>query len=203
MNLTDSTIAFALREFRKAGGTLRTSEARSRGVHPRTLQHLVDEGAVEKVSRGLYRLSDVDPTRHDDLVIVARRSPKAVVTLLSAFDVHDLTDEIPHAVYIALPRGIHSPRLDHPPLHTVHVSEPAYSTGIETRMIGGVDVSMYSAPRAVVDGFKFRSTIGVDVATDALKRYLQRSNRSMQDLHRYAEACGMTNVMQPYLDALM
>ncbi|WP_022836392.1 type IV toxin-antitoxin system AbiEi family antitoxin domain-containing protein [Salisaeta longa] len=203
MSVADSTIASALREFRAAGGTLRASEARARGVHPRTLRHLEEAGAIDKVSRGVYRLAEAEPTRYDDLVIVAKRAPKAVVTLLTAFDVHDLTDEIPHAVYIALPRGIHAPRLDHPPLHTVHVSEPAYSAGIETHVIGGVDVSMYSAPRAVVDGFKFRSTIGVDVATDALKRYLQRSDRSLQDLHRHAETCNMTNVMQPYLEALM
>lgn len=203
MSVTDSTIESALREFRNAGGTLRTSEARSRGVHPRTLRYLEESGALDKVSRGLYRLAEAEPTRHDDLVIVAKRSSKAVITLLSAFDVHDLTDEIPHAVYIALPRGIHSPRLDYPPLHTVHVSEPAYNAGIEIHKIGGVDISIYSAPRAVVDGFKFRSTIGVDVATNALKRYLQRSDRSLQDLHRYAETCGMTNVMQPYLEALL
>jgi len=203
MSITESTIESALREFREAGGTLRTSEARSRGVHPRTLRYLEDSGAIDKVSRGLYRLSDAEPTRHDDLVIVAKRSPKAVVALLSALDVHDLTDEIPHAVYIALPRGIHPPRLDYPPLHTVHVSEPAYSTGIDVHKVGGVDVSIYSAPRAVVDGFKFRSTIGVDVATEAPRRYLQRSDRSLRDLHRYAETCGMKNVMQPYLDALL
>lgn len=203
MSLTEPTIQSALREFRKAGGTLRTSEARSRGVHPRTLRHLEKSGAIDKVSRGLYRLSDADPTRHDDLAIVAKRSPKSVITLLSAFDVHDLTDEIPHAVYIALPRGIHAPRLDYPPLHTTHVSEPAYSAGIDVHQVGGVDVSVYNAPRAVVDGFKFRSMIGVDVATEALKRYLQRADRSLQDLHTYAETCGMTNVMQPYLDALL
>lgn len=203
MSITDSTIESALREFRKAGGTLRTSEARSRGVHPRTLRHLEASGAIDKVSRGLYRLADAEPTRHDDLSIVAKRSPKAVITLLSAFDVHDLTDEIPHAVYIALPRGIHAPRLDYPPLHTVHVSDPAYNAGIDVHQICGVDVSVYTAPRAVVDGFKFRSTIGVDVATEALKRYLKRSDRSLQDLHEHAETCGMTNVMQPYLDALL
>ena len=203
MTVADSTIESALREFRKAGGTLRTSEARSRGVHPRTLRYLEESGAIDKVSRGLYRLAEAEPTRHDDLVIVAKRSPKAVVTLLSAFDVHDLTDEIPHAVYIALPRGIHPPRLDYPPIHTVHVSEPAYRAGIEVHKIGGIDVSIYSAPRAVVDGFKFRSTIGVDVASEALKRYLQQQDRSLQDLHRYAETCAMTNVMQPYLEALM
>lgn len=203
MNLTESTTQAAVRVFRDAGGTLRTSEARSRGVHPRTLRHLAEAGTIEKVSRGLYRLADAEPTRHDDLIIVAKRAPKAVATLLTAFDIHDLTDEIPHAVYIALPRGIHAPRLDYPPLHTVHVSEPAYSAGIETHTMGGVTISVYSAARAVIDGFKFRSTVGVDVATDALKTYLRRPDRSLPDLHRYAEACRMTRVMQPYLEALV
>lgn len=203
MSLTESTIQAALRVFHEAGGTLRASEARSRGVHPRTLRHLQKAGVIDKVSRGLYRLAEAEPTRHDDLVIVAKRAPKAVVTLLTAFDIHDLTDEIPHAVYIALPRGIHAPRLDYPPLHTVHVSEPAYSAGIEIHAIGGVDVSVYSAPRAVVDGFKFRSTVGVDVAADALETYLQRPDRSLTDLYRYADTCRMTRVMQPYLDAFI
>jgi predicted transcriptional regulator of viral defense system len=194
----------ALRVFEEAGGTLRTSEARAQGVHPRTLYHLRDTGHLERLSRGLYRLADRPASEHEDLVIVAGRVPEAVVTLISALAFHDLTDEIPRAVHIALPRGKRFPRLDYPPLETVHVSEPAFSTGIETRALaGGLDVRVYDPARTVADCFKFRGQIGKDVALGALKTYLRRSGRDLQALMRYADVCRVKSVMRPHVESLL
>lgn len=43
--------------FRKHGGMLRTHSALLMGIHPRTLYALRDRGELERVGRGLYRLS--------------------------------------------------------------------------------------------------------------------------------------------------
>ena len=74
----------AIELFREQGGILRTSEALRLGIHPRTLYALSDAGVLEQLSRGLYRLSEMPPLAHPDLVTVSFRVPQAVICLLSA-----------------------------------------------------------------------------------------------------------------------
>jgi hypothetical protein len=51
-----------------------------------------------------------------DLVLVAKRIPKSVICLISALSYYNLTTQIPHFVYIALPRTSRLPKLKYPPL---------------------------------------------------------------------------------------
>ena len=92
----------AIALFREQGGTLRTSEAQRLGIHPRTLYALRDAGVLEQLSRGLYRLSEMPPLVHPDLVTVALRVPQSVTCLLSALIYHELTTQIPHAVHFCI-----------------------------------------------------------------------------------------------------
>ncbi len=61
-------------------------------------------GEVERVSRGLYRRTDSVPLDYD-LVEIAVRADKATLCLVSALARHELTDIIPAAHDVALPRG--------------------------------------------------------------------------------------------------
>ena len=189
--------------FREHGGLLRTSQALDLGIHPRTLYHLRDTGRLEQVSRGVYRLAALPPLDNPDLVTVATRTPEAVICLISALAFHEITLEVPHEVYIALPRGVRGPDLDYPPLRIFHFSGPALSEGVETHEINNVPVKIYSAAKTVADCFKFRNKIGVDVAVEALKLYLEHTKAGPRELLRYARICRVERVMQPYLEALV
>ena len=97
-------IQAARRIFKAKGGTLRTGEALRVGIHPRTLYTLRDSGEINQVARGLFRLRGLPPSREPDLVIIAKKVPRAVFCLLTALAFHRLTTHVPHAVAIALPR---------------------------------------------------------------------------------------------------
>jgi hypothetical protein len=75
-----------------------------------------DAGVLEQLSFGLCRLAELPPLGAPDLVTVARKVPAGVICLISALVFHELTTQIPHAVYIALARGATPPRLDYPPV---------------------------------------------------------------------------------------
>ncbi len=192
----------AIRRFRARGGVLRTAEALRLGIHPRTLYQLRDQGRIEAISRGVYRLAELPPLSHPDLVTVALRVPSGVVCLVSALAVHEITTEVPHEVQIALPRGTKSPKIDHPPLRVFRFSEPALSLGIQTVELDGTGVRIYDPAKTIVDCFRYRNKLGVDVAIEALKLSMERKLARPADLLRYARKCRAERVMLPYIEAL-
>lgn len=151
----------ALRLFREHGGVLRTSEALVLGVPSRVLYRLRDEGRLELLSRGVLRLVEGPELASPDLVAVAKRVPRGVVCLVSALHFHEMTLEVPHEVYVALPRGTKSPRIDAPPVRFFHFSGEAYSAGVREHDVGGHAVRVYEPAKTVADCFKMRNRIGL------------------------------------------
>ena len=193
----------AINLFKEHGGSLRTSEALRLGIYPRTLYALRDTGILEKLGRGLYRLAELPTLSAPDLAIVALKTPRAVICLVSALVFHELTTQVPHTVNIALPRGARSPRLDYPPLHIFRFSGPAWSEGIESHQISQASVRIYCPEKSVADSFKFRRRIGLDISVEALKLYRQSQRFDVSRLLHYARICRIESVMKPYLEALL
>lgn len=191
----------AKRIIRSRGGLIRTSDAIGVGIHPRTIYQLRDSGILERLSRGVWRLTEQSPLSNPDLVTVAARIPGAVICLISALAFHEITTQIPHAVSIALPKGAGSPRLDYPPITAHRFSGPALTEGIEEHIIDGLSVRIYSPEKTIADCFKFRNKIGMDVVLEALKFYKGRKGLNLGELLKYAKICRVETVMRPYLEA--
>ncbi len=194
----------ARRVFTRHGGMLRTSEAIRLGVHPMVLYELRDRGDLERVGRGIYRLSTKEPLTSPDLVPVAMRVPRGVICLISALAYHDLPTQVPHAVDLALPGHAQVPKIDGIPIRVSWFSEPSFSAGIDVVHIDSVPVRIYSAEKTITDCFKYRNKIGLDVAIEALRTYKQKKRKpDMQALTRFAQLNRVFRVMRPYLEALV
>jgi predicted transcriptional regulator of viral defense system len=187
--------------FRKHGGQLRMSEAIALGMSRYSLYSLRDKGIIELVSRGVYRLVELPPISNPDLVTVSLRFPNAVICLISALAYHGITTQIPHAVSVAVPRDARMPSLDSPPVHAYKFSDAAFRAGIEKHQIDGVTVRVYSPEKTLVDCFKYRNKIGMDVVLEALKLYKSQKPFNLTDLLKYARICRVEKVMKPYLEA--
>jgi len=162
-----------------------------------------DDGTLETVSRGVYRLGDSEPLGNPDLVTVATRVQSGIICLISALAFHEITTQIPHEVHVALQRGSETPRLDYPPIALYWVSGKAYSAGIETHELDGVGVRIYSLEKTLADCFKFRNKIGLDTAVEAVRFYRERRRVNVDALMRYAAICRVEKVMRPYLEAIL
>ena len=189
--------------FKKHGGIMRTAQALRAGIHPGTLYAMRDSGALEVVSRGVYRLADSSPLANPDLVTVATRIPSGVICLISALAFHELTTQIPHDVHVALQRGAEEPRLDHPPIKTYRFTGKAFTEGVEIHELDGVSVRIYSPEKTLADCFKFRNKVGLDTAVESLRFYRERMSINVDDLMRYAVICRVTKVIRPYIEAIL
>jgi len=187
--------------FRRHDGILRTGEALAAGVHPRTLYEMRESGEVQILARGVYRLAKLPPLADPDLVTVAKRVPNAVVCLISALALHELTTQIPHEIHIAIRRSAGTPVLTYPPLRVYRFTDTAFEAGIETRKIDGISVRIYGAEKTLADCFKYRNRIGLDVVLEALRTYCGRRKKDFQKLYKYAQVCRVERVMRPYLEA--
>jgi predicted transcriptional regulator of viral defense system len=189
--------------FRRHGGVLRMTEAVNAGIHRRTLYAMRDAGIIEQLSRGLYRLADAPPLGNPDLVTVALKVPQGVICLISALAHHELTTQIPHQVYLAIPRNSEPPRLDYPPVRLFRFEGRAFREGIQAHTIDNVKVRIYSPEKTLADCFKYRNKIGLDTVVEALRLYKERGKIDRTALLRAAEACRVAKVMRPYLEAVL
>jgi len=189
--------------FKKHGGILRTAQALRAGIHPGTLYAMRDSGALEAISRGVYRLANSPPLGNPDLVTVATRVPGGVICLISALAFYELTTQIPHEVHVALPRGAEEPRLDHPPIRTYRFTGEAFTEGVEAHELDGVSVHIYSPEKTLADCFKFRNQVGLDTVIEAVRFYRERRSIQVDDLMRYAGICRVKKIIRPYLEAIL
>lgn len=201
--MKESALQEAKRLIEQEGGVIRTSEALRIGIHPRTLYALRDSGVLEQLSRGVYRLANGSVLSNPDLVTVAVRVPQAVLCLISALAFHEITTQIPNAVYIALARGAEVPRLDYPPLAVHHFSGESFTAGVEQHPVDGVTLRVYSPEKTLADCFKFRNRIGMDVVLEALRLYRLRREFKPEELLEFARICRVEKIMMPYLDSLV
>lgn len=155
-----------------------------------------------EADRGLFRLASLPPMSEPDLAIVAKRMPSAIVCLISALAIHELTTQIPHAVQIAIPPGGHTPRITHPPIEVFRFSPETLTAGVEERHIDGITVRVFSPEKTLADVFKFRNRIGLEIAMEALRTYARRKQRRFDLILDFARACRVEKIMRPYLEAL-
>ena len=181
-------------------GLLRAVDLDAIGAPRVVLTRLTAAGLLDRVGRGLYRLPNHSASEHESLVVVATKAPQAVFCLLTALQFHGLTTQLPRQVWIAMPRGSHLPRIDWPPIQMVQMAGDVRAEGIEEHRCDGKTLRVYSVAKTVVDCFKHRNKIGLDVALEALKDAWRERKASTDELWRYAQVCRVVNVMRPYME---
>ena len=184
------------------GTFFRQRDAAAVGLHSRDLRRLLDDGTIERVARGLYRCTDTGLTDHYTRAAVCARVPGAVLCLLTALNVHDIGAQHPAQVWIAIPHKARTPVTDLP-IKVVRFSGAALHHGIERTEFEGVPARITSPARTVVDCFRFRRIVGIDVALVAMREALAERKATPDQILRAAEACRARSLVRPVLQALL
>lgn len=195
---TEKAIALA-----RSRGITRAQDFRDAGISPSRITRLCEQGLLIRLARGLYQLADAeDMDAAHSLAEASRLAPHGVITLLSALQYHGLTTQLPHAVWMCFHHKARIPSRFPFQIEAVRASGEAYDAGRMTAEIEGVAVPIYNPAKTIVDCFKYRSRVGLDVAVEAMRDGLRQRKASHADLWRYAAICRVQNVMRPYLESL-
>jgi predicted transcriptional regulator of viral defense system len=180
------------------------SDAVDAGASRRTLYRLREHGALEAPAPGVLQLPGAGMGLLSNLAVVSARVPGGTICLNSALSYWDLTDEIPDAVHIAVPRGAHRPIIEEP-FTKVHVFD-AETFELE-RQQGRTDADepfwIYSPERSVVDALRMSRWVGRDVGLHALRRYMTRPRPNPARLTELARELGGAASLRPALEALL
>ena len=182
-------------------GILRARDLSARGIARVYLKPLVESGLLVQLGRGLYALADTEVSEYQTLLEAMARAPHGVIALASALRFHGLTTQNPWKVWMLLETGSHIPQGDYPLLTVFQAKGDSFHQGIETHMIEGKALHVTCIAKTVVDCFKYRNKIGLDVALEALKECLSERRATREELRRYAKICRMERVMAPYVEA--
>jgi predicted transcriptional regulator of viral defense system len=154
--------------------TFRFSEALQH-INKRQFYKMLDSGRITPIARGLYRKSDWHGD--EDLIEIASASPRATIALRSALARHNLIDDIPDILDIAIPRGTWAPRIS-TPVRWHRFDPNTFDVGRETLDIAaGKQIGIYSASRSIIDAYRLQHHEGVDLANEALKRWLRQGGQ--------------------------
>jgi predicted transcriptional regulator of viral defense system len=188
---------------KKKGGVVSYAEIIRAGFNKAHLKASLNSSWIQKVDRGIYKLSDGTSLSNPDLVAVSIKVPKGIVCLLSALAFHEATNEIPKYVDIAIPRGAHANKIKYPPVKFYRIAPNTWKAGIEKHEIGKHAIKVYSLAKTVVDCFKFRNKIGMNVARDALKVAVTEKNIAPKEIMQYAKICRVDKIIKPILETML
>jgi hypothetical protein len=156
---------------------LTPSTAGQAGLSRSALYRGAQAGRWDRIARGIYLPADA-PAVDWDQIEAATRRPDATICLASALAHHDLTDAIPAALDVAIPRGSRTPASTGA-IAWHHFDRATYEIGRDEITIPGSDqtIGIYSPERSIADAFRLRSEVGYELARDALREWLRRGGK--------------------------
>lgn len=186
----------------KARGIARLAELRAAGVTAATMSRMERDGEVLRLARGLYQLPDAPLDAHHSLAEAAKRVPKGVVCLVSALAFHQLTDQLPRQVWIAIGQKDWAPKDDGASVRLVRFTDRLLTEGVESHTVEGVPVKVFGVAKTVTDCFRYRNKIGLSVAIEGLQEALRQRKTTPGEIVKQAERGAIATVIRPYLEAL-
>jgi len=187
----------------KHAGILRPRDLDNSGIPRVYLYRLHERGLLQRIGRGLYATAENNATQHHTFAEACKRVPQGVLCLLSALRFHEVTTQAPFEIWMAIDRKARLPIVNYPSIRFVRFSGNALTEGIEEHEIDGVNIKVYDPAKTVVDCFKYRNKIGIDVAIEALRDCRRERKCTVDQLWHYAKICRVTKVMKPYLEAVV
>jgi predicted transcriptional regulator of viral defense system len=183
-------------------GMVRLTEFRAKGVTAATISRLERAGAVVRLGRGVYQLADAAVDAHHVLAEASKRVPKGVICLVSALAFHDLTDQMPARVWMAIGPKAWRPRIEYPAIRFVRFPKERLEKSVEFHVIDGVKVPIFGVAKTVADVFRYRRVLGTTLAVEGLREALRKKMATPAEISRQGLEAGVWTAMQPYLDAL-
>jgi predicted transcriptional regulator of viral defense system len=189
--------------FEKNKGFARMSELKDSGIHTRTVAQAVENGIIQKLKPGLYKLVNYSFDENESFVSVYNANRSAVICLLSAASHYELTTYDPSEIYIAVPHHRKRFPLEYPPVKIFYFTDKYYKPGINIIKTVSGEIKIYSREKTIIDLFRYKDKLGEDIALESLKTYMRFKDKKVNVLGDMAYKLGAYKKMEPFIKAAL
>lgn len=180
-----------------------SQELHEAGYSNYKIRQMVNAGNLIGVNRKWYENTHYTGEINDFYAVTAY-AEQGVICLISAAVYHELSNERPNQIEVAIPRNVRIPATpDWPTMKFYRMAEPRYSIGIVDVQEGRNSFRIYDREKTVCDVMYHRNKLGFEPAMEVLKRYVQRSDRNINQLIAYAKRLQVETTIKQYLEALL
>lgn len=186
------------------GGVAYSSQLKGAGFSAGLISYVSEAGHIDRISRGIYCTPDVF---EDDFLVIGARWRKCIFSHNSALYLNGLSDRLPSAQSVTVPRGYNPVRLieEFPGIQIHWVRPDVYELGATNIMMpSGNRVRCYKPERSIAELIRQRKLSGVDaqLMRDAIGGYFNSREKDIHELARMCEVLGVRRELQVYLEVL-
>lgn len=189
--------------FKKNQGYARMKMLKEAGIHTRTVASACNDGIIEKIKPGLYKLVDYPWDELDGLVAVYTAYSSAIVCLTSAAEYYGLTTFNPPEISVAVPHYASRLKIAYPPVKVYYFTEKQYSEEVITVKSKSGIFNIYSVEKTIVDLFRYRKKIGDDIVLECLRNYLKKNKNNVNRLIACAKRFGVSEKLLPVIKVMV
>jgi predicted transcriptional regulator of viral defense system len=182
-------------------GTLLTSDLVEFNI-PRTYLSILKQiGEIERVSRGVYRLTSFI---EDEMFSFQARYKSSIYSHETALYLNDLTDRTPLSYSISVPVGYHSISLKKSGHKIFYVNRNLFDLGVVSmKSPQGNEIRTTNLERTVCDVLRSRNQVDIQLVNEALKRYVQKKERDLDLFYNYARQFRIQKIVREYIEVLL
>lgn len=188
-----------IKKFKEHNGVMKTSELNNIGFNSRYILHLLNEGKIIKLKKGVYQLSDDIDTA--DEVIIAKLFPKAVIYLNSALLYYGYTDRIPSSWQIAVDKDIAKSqfKITYPIITPFYLEKKFMSIGVNEYCRDNVKIKIFDKERTICDVLRYEKKLDKEVFNRAIQSYIKDKEKNINKLMEYGKILRVVNKIKVYI----
>lgn len=172
--------AYMVESLPHKNGYIITKDAKSKRSLFVKLKQLMEEGSVEKLRAGLYKIPKLATLSHWQEISLMY--PKAVICLTSASAYYNLTTYMPHEVHLAIRHKSRMKTEDYPPVQLYYWTDKFFKQHI----VNVKGVNIYTLERTVCDIVRTYRDSDVGLVKEVAKEYLKRKDKNLDLLIKTA-----------------
>lgn len=130
----------------------------------------VRSGELRKLAQGIYS----DGKRHRDVEILLKKYPTAVVTMLSAYYYHGLTDNVPDKIHLAVERD--GTKIRDANVVEYFVPRGTGGIGVVNAEFNGLDIRIFDRERLLIETMRMRTKMPLDLYHEVIGNFRKNTD---------------------------
>lgn len=167
------------------------------------INKLVNEGKLKKINRSTYENVNYKGD-YNDFYVASAYIPKGIICEYSAAYYYGLSNYVPPYINVAIDRDTKVSTLPkNPSIEIRYYSNVRMNIGVKEINEKGNVYKIFDMEKTVIDMLSFRNKVSIEDTTSVLKNYLNRKDRNLNKLYKYARKLRCEKILRTYLEVLL